>query len=352
MSNLFAGLIAGIISSIMIPCIIFTASRHGWFDTINPRKIHKREIPRLGGIGIFWAFLLTLVFRLLISKSFAEIMTEYWPVIGAMVLVHLIGLVDDFKDLNALIKFLMHCLAALVVVTFGFRFKTIYLPVWGVIELGWLSFVITPLWIVGVINAINMIDGLDGLSGGISIIAAFAFGLIFLETNNVFPAFLCIALVGSLVGYLFYNFPPAKIFMGDSGSTFLGFTLAIFPLLDRSGGNGFCLLNGITILLLPVFDVFAAIFRRIKQRVSPLTADSWHFHHKLLKMGLGNRAILAIAYTICMILAAVAISGLLFSALIHFITTITAWLMLLSLFIALHYAKENILEAEKINNGN
>ncbi len=265
-----------------------------------------------------------------------------------MLLVHLVGLFDDFRDLRARIKFLAHFMAAAIVALAGYRFRSLYLPVLGVIELGILSYPLTIVWIVGVVNAINMIDGMDGLSGGISIIGAFALGLILMEGMGGTPSVASVALVGSLAGYLFYNFPPAKIFMGDSGSTFLGFTLAVLPLLDTSGGNGFWFWDGITILLLPVFDVFAAMIRRARKGVSLMSADRWHFHHKLLRLGLGNRAILAVAYSICMVLGATAISVLFLPPVIHLVLVLVSWVALLVFFTVLHYVKERTLAGEEL----
>jgi len=348
MSNLYAGLIACILSILTMPLIMLVASRRGWFDPVGDRKIHTGLIPRLGGVGIFWSFAVTLVLTAILSRTPTREVFVYWPVAVGMLMVHLVGLYDDFKDLRARTKFLAHLSIAVLVVVAGYRFRTVYLPIFGVIELGVLSYPLTVVWIVGVINALNMIDGMDGLSGGISIIGAFALGLILFDRGGGLPAIAAVALVGSLAGYLFYNFPPAKIFMGDSGSTFLGFTLAVLPLLDQSGGNGFWFWDGITVLLLPVFDVFAAMIRRARKGVALMSADRWHFHHKLLRLGLGNRAILAVAYSICMVLGATAISVLFLPPLIHFILVIVLWVALLVFFTVLHYIKERSLAGEEL----
>lgn len=347
MANLFAGLIACILDILAIPVILLIARKRGWFDEVNERKIHTGKIPRLGGIGIFWSFFVTLVFVALFSKGSLKDALDYWPVILAMLLVHLVGLVDDFRDLKARLKFLVHVAAAIVVVVAGYRFRTIFIPWLGAVELGWFSYPLTMVWIVGVINALNMIDGMDGLSGGISIIGAFALGLVLLETGRGTPSVAAIALVGSLAGYLFYNFPPARIFMGDSGSTFLGFALAVFPLLDRSGGGGMWFWDGITVLLLPIFDVFAAMIRRARKGVPMMSPDRWHFHHKLLRLGLGTRSVLAVAYAVCMALGAVAISVLFLEPAWHLALVLASWLGLLAFFTVLHFIKERSLGDEE-----
>jgi len=345
MANLYAGLVACILNIVAIPTIIFVARRRGWFDAVNERKIHTGQIPRLGGVGIFWSFAATLLLVSVFSTGSAKDALAFWPVGLAMVLVHVVGLLDDFKDLRAKLKFVVHLLAAIIVVAAGYRFRSIYIPVAGELRLGYLSYPLSVLWIVGVINALNMIDGMDGLSGGISIIGAFALGVMLLGRGLDTPAIAAVALVGALAGYLFYNFPPAKIFMGDSGSTFLGFALAVLPLLDRMGGGGFWFWDGITVLLLPIFDVFAAMIRRTRKGVSVMSPDRWHFHHKLLRLGLGTRAVLAVAYAICMGLGAVAISVLFVEPMLHFALVIASWAALLAFFIVLHYVKERSLAA-------
>lgn len=343
MANLYAGLIACILNIISIPLIIFVATKRGWFDKVSARKIHTGQIPRLGGVGIFWSFAITVLLVSVFSRGSAKDAMAYWPVGVAMLLVHLVGLVDDFHDLRAKLKFAIHLLAAFIVVAAGYRFRTIYLPGIGELALGIWSYPLTVVWLVGVINALNMIDGMDGLSGGISIIGAFALGVILMQTRLGTPTVAAIALVGSLAGYLFYNYPPAKIFMGDSGSTFLGFALALLPLMDRTGGGGFWFWDGVTILLLPIFDVFAAMIRRTRKGVSMMSPDRWHFHHKMLRLGLGTRAVLAVAYTICMVLGMVAISVLFLPPKVHFIAVLCTWFVLLAFFTVLHYVKERSL---------
>ena len=203
MAHLYAGLIASTLNIIFIPVIIFIARSRGWFDQVNARKIHTGKIPRLGGVGIFWSFALTLVLVLVFATATGSDAIRYWPVALAMAIVHFVGLLDDFRDLRARLKFLAHTLSAVIVVAAGYRFRSVYLPWAGVLDLGVLSYPLTVVWIVGVINALNMIDGMDGLSGGISIIGAFSLGLILMERNLSTPAVAAVALVGSLAGYLF-----------------------------------------------------------------------------------------------------------------------------------------------------
>ncbi len=346
MANLYAGLIAGILNIAAIPLFILVAARRGWFDEVNAREIHTAEISRLGGVGIFWSFTATLLLVSFFSRDAAKDARSYWPVGLALLIVHGVGLVDDFKDLRAKLKFAVHLIAALIVVSAGYHFGTIYIPFAGVLELGFWSYPLTVIWIVGVINALNMIDGMDGLSGGISVIAALAFALIFMQRQMGTPAVAALALAGALAGYLFYNFPPARIFMGDSGSTFLGFILALFPLLAAPGqaDSGLWFYDGITILLIPIFDSFAAIIRRMRQGLPVMSADKWHLHHKLLHLGMSVRGILAVIYALCMALGLAASSVLYLSPMAHWLVIMVSWFSVGLFFTILHFKKEKSLE--------
>ncbi|GAB1431795.1 MraY family glycosyltransferase [Spirochaetota bacterium] len=343
MALLFAGLVACLFNIVLIPLIILTAKKMDWYDQVNERKIHKGKIPRLGGAGIFVSFVVSIIAVSVFSVSSAKDILGFWPLIIALVIVFATGLVDDFKDLKASIKFVFHMAAAIIVCAAGYRFSFVYIPWFGNLSLGGFSWLLTLVWIVGVINAMNMIDGMDGLSGGIGIISAFSMGVILLGRGMHTPALAAIVLLGALTGYLFYNFPPAKIFMGDSGSTFLGFILAILPLIGARDHGALWLWNGITVLLLPVFDVFAAMIRRSRKGVDIMSPDNWHIHHKLLRLGLGTRGILAVVYAWCMGLGAVAISSLYLPALVHWVLTIVSWSLLTVFFMVLHFMKEHHL---------
>jgi len=344
MQIILPGLLAGLLNTLLIPFILLVARKNQWFDKPDPRKIHTDKIPRLGGVGIFLAFIGSIAVSLIFSGSYRQEILLFWPVLVSMLAVHLLGLVDDFYDLNARFKFIVQVGAAVFVVAMGYRFTHIWLPGLGSLAIGWLSWPLTLFWIVGVLNAINMIDGLDGLSSGISLIAALGIGLLLMEHGAGFPALMALCLVGSLAGYLLYNFPPAKIFMGDSGSTFLGFTLAVLPLLDTGHvAEGLWFWGAITLLLVPVFDVFAAILRRKRGGVPMMSPDKWHIHHKLMHFGFSTRTILGIIYALCMLATLVAISVLALPALWYWLLTVVVWLGFGAFFIVLHYAKERSL---------
>ncbi len=349
MKFLYSSLIAGFLNILLVPLILIVAKKNHWYDKPEARKIHTAAIPRLGGVGIFGSFLTALIITIIFSKTAWQGFLNYWPILLSLTIIHGLGLLDDFFSLRARLRLIVQLSAAIFVMLMGFKFNNLWLPGLGSVSLGWMSWPITLFWIVGVTNAVNMIDGLDGLSGGISIIGAFSLGIILLDRGQNFPALVAITIAGSLAGYLFYNFPPAKIFMGDSGSTFLGFALALLPLMDKSGiSDSLWLWTAPTVLLIPIFDVFAAILRRTRARVPLMSPDKWHVHHKLLRMGLSTRSILAIVYAVCIAMGAIAVSVLFLSPLLYWLAVLASWIALAVLFLVLHYIKERALAKEII----
>lgn len=313
----------------MVPAILHFAHKQGLYDTVNERKIHNGNIPRLGGVGIAAAFLMTIIVLTLLQAPLVDDFNEkyrIWPIILSGAAVFFLGLIDDLIDLRARLKFVVQTLAALFLIVFGFRFKVIMVP-WGrgLIDLGLLSYPITLIWIIGITNAVNLIDGLDGLAGGISFLASLSFGIFFWVQGSMLSAEICLALAGAVAGFLVFNLPPAKIFMGDSGSLFLGFFLALLPLLGQeSDGAEIGLISAATILSVPIFDTFAAMYRRKKAHVSFFTADKGHLHHLLLKRVESSRAVLMIIYGMNLILAVAALSTLYLSRGMSFSLKISA----------------------------
>jgi UDP-GlcNAc:undecaprenyl-phosphate/decaprenyl-phosphate GlcNAc-1-phosphate transferase len=203
-------------------------------------------------------------------------------------------------------------LAAMGLIAFGFRFRVITVP-WGdgIVHLGLLSYPLTLAWIIGVTNATNLIDGVDGLACGISIIVSVTFGIFYWASGMALQAEICMAIAGAAAGFLIFNWHPAKIFMGDSGSLFLGFCLAMLPLLgQRDDGAEIGLISASVTLAIPIFDTLLAIYRRKKAGVSFFTPDKNHFHHILLaKFDSTTKTVWAI-YLFNIVLSVVALSTL------------------------------------------
>ncbi|MGW9527038.1 glycosyltransferase family 4 protein [Paenibacillus terrae] len=289
---------------LLTPLVKKFAVKVGAVDVPNARKVHTRIMPRLGGLGIFLAFLLSL---LAISPFVPEGMLSSRDInfIAAFLiggtLITLIGALDDRFDLNAKLKFLAQiAVACMVVFAFDIRVDFVNVPfqdAYSSLE-SWISIPLTIFWIVGVTNAINLIDGLDGLAAGVSGIAIGTIFVMSLLMGNYMVAMLCLVLLGSIIGFLFFNFHPAKIFMGDTGSLFLGFCLAMLSML---GFKQIAIVSFITPLIIigvPLSDTFFAIIRRKLQKKPIFSPDKGHLHHCLRELGFSHRQTVLIIYAI------------------------------------------------------
>lgn len=308
-----AVLISGSLSIILIPLVIRVSKRNGWYDVANERKIHKGQIPRLGGVGIFAGFAAGI---LVVVLSAAQDGSPQMPIESLLLcatgvtLVFTIGLIDDFRNIPALWKAFGQVVAALFVVAAGCVISEIHVPfLWKSVSLGPFAYPITILWLVGMSNALNLIDGMDGLAGGVALIAALAYAVIGIVEGNPVLTLVALALAGGAIGFLFFNFPPASIFMGDSGSLVLGFLLAMLPLIPFSGGTEHAVvIEPITILFIPVLDTAAAIIRRLMRGEPVHAPDREHLHHKLLDLGLSTRQALVVIYGAAVALGGVAVT--------------------------------------------
>lgn len=295
---IFAAVVAFLISFSATPVVIGLAKKIKAIDVPkDSRRVHKKPIPLIGGLAIFYGFLISVLCFCVIDKTVTGIL------LGALIIVTT-GVIDDKYGLNAKVKLLMQIVAAGVVVAFGVNMSYIENPISGeYITLGWLSIPITLIWIVGITNAVNLTDGLDGLAAGISTIASVSFLVLIMFTDNLNLAIMTAALAGAGFGFLPYNFNPAKIFMGDTGSMFLGYILAcisIQGLMKTYTVISFAV--PILLLGLPIFDTLFAIIRRILTGRSIMSPDRGHLHHRLLDMGFSQRQTVAILYTLTAIL--------------------------------------------------
>ena len=338
-----------VVNVALTPLIIHLAHRNRWYDERNHRKIHVEDTPRIGGVGIFVGFIAAIVVtvvlagRVPLSGSGLDAggsgpVTLYLvPVVLGMTAIHLLGLVDDFRNLRAVLKLLLQIVAAAIVTVGPLRIERLTIPfVWYHLELGVFSYPVTVLWVVAVSNALNFIDGVDGLAGGVAAFATLFFGIIGLLTGNALVALLAVGLLGSLLGFLVYNAPPAKIFMGDSGSYLIGFLLAVFPLMIAEGDRiSLHLMPAITILAVPILDMTTSVFRRLSRGNHPFSADREHLHHKLMDLGYRTRSILAVAYTASFVLGAVGVSSYLLPVNVDVIVVLASWIAAVVLMVIL-----------------
>ncbi len=338
-------IIAFTLAALLIPIILRVAHKRELFDRVDARKIHTGSIPRLGGIGMFWGFLMAVLATVILARlRHGEAFPggRFWILLAAGSGFHALGLVDDMKPLGGRIKLLAQVALASLMVAAGYYFKALELPgLLGRVELGWFGPFIGILWIVGIANAVNLLDGMDGMAGGVSFIGLGIWAAYYLKSGQYLPTIVAIAGAGAALGFLFFNFPPANIFMGDSGSLFLGFLLASMPLLGKMEAQpAIGLLAGITICLLPVLDTLAAIMRRWRWKVSFFTPDKYHLHHKLLDLGFSNRQILAYIYSACAILGATVLASVYVDERLGTLLMLGSWFLGGLLFIVLHFIKE------------
>lgn len=321
------------ISYILTPQVVKLAHKLGAIDVpTDERRVHKKPIPRLGGISIFVGFLVSSIFFVGINHKMTGIL------IGAFIIVGL-GIIDDIKPLSAKVKFLGQIFAACIVMYFGIRVEWVTNPfdkVDGMLFLGIFSFPITLLWIVGATNTINLIDGLDGLAAGVSAISAITLTIVAYIAHvnmgaSLNSSLLLIALAGGAVGFLPYNFNPAKIFMGDTGALFLGYILAVIS-IEGVIKSATALAVAIPILALgfPIFDTTFAIIRRAVNGKSIVEADKGHLHHRLLNKGLSQKQTVLALYSFSIILGFVAI-------IITECSFVQALLVLFAVAIAMYY---------------
>jgi len=292
---------------LLTPAVRIFALKKGILDKPNDRKVHSKPIPILGGVAIYFGFFIAVISGLLIAKIFG-VMINLVPIIGILgcsTLMVLVGVLDDVRGISAFTKFVFQLLIAGVAVYFGIQIEFVSNPFNGVFALGFLSIPLTLFWIVGITNAINLIDGLDGLATGVTFIAGVTLFVVALLLNMKGAALILAALGGGALGFLRYNFNPAKIFLGDSGSLFLGFVLAatsIMGVLKSTLVIAFII--PVLILGVPIFDTASAIVRRVHLKRHIFHADKEHLHHSLLKAGLSQREVVLAIYLICIVLSA------------------------------------------------
>ena len=269
-------------------------------DAPNARKVHKKPIPRIGGLAIYAGFMASIIFVAIKFGLDSEMIKETVGLVFSGSLIVALGLVDDYKNLPAKIKLLGQiCAAAVLVWGFDVRIDFVTDPFGDYIYLEWFAIPATMFWLVGLTNTVNLIDGLDGLAAGVAAIASFTILLIALEQNFILVAVMTAALAGAAVGFLKYNFNPAEIFMGDTGSMFLGFMLAGISVTGAVKSVAtIALVVPIFALGLPILDTTFAIVRRLRGGVPIFKPDKGHLHHRLLGVGFTQRQAVLLMYVI------------------------------------------------------
>ena len=308
-----AFLLAFIVTFMSTPYTIKIAHKVGAVDIPkDQRRMHKKAMPKFGGPAVILGFLVSVIYLLIVMSIENSInlfgIEQYGKKLLGMffgiLIISIVCIVDDIKTIKPITKLIGQTLATIITVAFGVRIEDITLPFLNTIEMQEMfSIIITIIWIVGVTNAINLIDGLDGLSSGISVISAISLLIIFVLNDSPMVAILLItALAGALVGFLPFNFSPAKTFIGDTGSNFLGFSLSIISILGVAKTyTAAVIVLPLIVLGLPLFDTFWAIIRRLikgKSIKAIFKADKGHLHHRIVAKGFSQKQAVLILYGI------------------------------------------------------
>jgi len=291
-------LIAFALALIIVPVVRSFCLKKGLVDIPNDRKVHKKPIPRLGGVAIWLCAMLTFVILVFVNWNYPYGNGLSGILVGGSIMF-LLGLVDDLYDLSPKFKLIVQIGAALIAFLLGVRIEILFNPFGVPLHLGIFSLPITLIWLVGISNAMNFIDGVDGLAGGVSAICAVTLAVVAIYTNQPISALLASILAGSMMGFLVFNFHPARIFMGDSGALFSGFALAGLSVAGVLKSITATMLLPILILVVPIMDISFSIFRRLLKGANPMKADAEHIHHKLLQAGFSHNRTAAVLYLVC-----------------------------------------------------
>lgn len=309
-----------ILTVLLTPIIKKIAIKIGAVDWPNERKVHRKAMPRLGGLAIYCSFLIGVVI-------FLDDLTPILPILTGSFIIVTVGLLDDMMQLSAKVKFTGQLVAALVTVYQGIRIEFITLPFGERLEFDVFAIPITIIWIIAITNAINLIDGLDGLAAGISSIALLTISILAIVMGDSISALLGMMLLGSTLGFLVFNFYPARIFMGDTGSLFLGYMLSVLAIIGLyKHVTVSSLIVPIIILGIPIVDTTFAIIRRIIHKKPIMKPDKFHLHHSIIRLGFTHRQTVIILYMM---------SGLFSLAAVVFTksTIWGAWIIIASLII-------------------
>ncbi|HOW27858.1 MAG TPA: MraY family glycosyltransferase [Elusimicrobiota bacterium] len=331
---LMAFAVALVMTAALTPATIWLAKRFGVMDMPDPRKVHSVPIPRWGGLAMFIGFCSSLFSVWLVIPRFRQLLDfrhkilqgqeiigmlslqqQFAGIVVGACLVLILGMMDDRKPVPALPKLLIQIIASYAAMVYGVRIAGLAFPGHGFVEFPiLLSQIVTVFWMIGFMNSINLVDGLDGLVAGLVAIAAGTFLVVCVlqgETKILLfakqlklAAVLAAAVSGACLGFLFFNFNPAKVFMGDGGALFLGFMLGAISVIGTLKTTAMmALFIPIFVVAVPVLDVAFAIFRRLRSGQGLMQPDRGHFHHRLLALGWTQREIVLLVYVLTLLLS-------------------------------------------------
>ena len=311
---LMIGILSFVICIITTPFVIKFANKCGFVDIPkDSRRVHTKPMPRIGGLAMVISIYVSLFIYYILTRNIDGIAFDK-KIIGFILgslSIATMGFIDDAITLKARYKSIFEIMSAIFLYIFGVKITGLSIPFMSpdVVSLGWLEFPITLIWVLSVTNALNLIDGLDGLSAGIASISSASLLIIFVTTSVSLEAIVITAvLLGATLGFLPYNFNPAKTFMGDVGSNFLGFILATVSMMGFAEGySNMAVMAPILAIFVPLFDTVFAMLRRILKGQPPLRPDGAHIHHRLIKRGFTQRQAVLILYTITSICSIIAI---------------------------------------------
>ena len=324
MSEYIIAFVISLVAALSLtPLIIRLAKVLNATDVPEDRKIHAYVMPRLGGLSIFAGVAAGLLY---LRPPYIE---EVLPFTVGACLIILVGILDDCFNIRPLAKLTGQVVAASVVAFSGILIDSLTIPFIGFVEFQFLSIPLTIIWIVAITNAVNLIDGLDGLATGTSIISLSSLLVVALMQDQVLAAMLAVIYIGASLGFLVFNFYPAKIFMGDSGSLFLGYSIAVISIIGLLKNlTIFTMFVPVIILAIPILDTLLAISRRMHTGIGLMTADKLHFHYRLLQMGFSHRGAVLIIY---MLSSVFGFAAIVFSSNSIWLSVILGLLVLISM---------------------
>ena len=302
-----------LVAMLLVPIVSRLAKMYNLVDAPGPRKVHQAPLPRVGGIA-FVVATLALVLPMfflnnMIGASLRESRTQFIALLAGASFMFVVGLIDDLRSVRGFIKLSCLVAAALAICASGATVRSLSVGSWFAVHTGWAAWPLTVCWIVGITVCISVIDGLDGLAAGMAAMVCGTLVLLALWSGQAAMGVLMLALLGSVTGFLFFNFYPAKIFMGDCGSLFLGFMIGAGSVVCQTKTSAFVgLALPFLVLGVPILDTGLVIaFRGVIKRRSLFAPDSYHFHHRLLRLGLHHRAVVIIIYAMTAISASLGV---------------------------------------------